>query len=48
MSYSERKITLKESKILEHLKHPNITTFREVYKTKSNMIFVFKINLNKN
>ena len=33
MSYAERRTTLAEAKILEHLKHPNITTFMEVYKT---------------
>jgi len=34
MSEDERKETLKEAKILEVLNHPNITRFREVYKTK--------------
>lgn len=34
MSDTEKKATLKESKILEALKHPNIIKFREVYKTK--------------
>jgi len=34
MSEEERKETLKEAKILEVLNHPNITRFREVYKTK--------------
>ena len=40
MSYEERKTTLKEAKILEHLKHPNITTFKEVYKTKGNKLCI--------
>lgn len=34
MSEEERKETLREAKILEVLNHPNITRFREVYKTK--------------
>ena len=34
MPEDERKETLKEAKILEVLSHPNITRFREVYKTK--------------
>ena len=34
MPEDERKETLKEAKILEVLNHPNITRFREVYKTK--------------
>ena len=31
---AEKRDTLKEAKILEALKHPNIIRFREVYKTK--------------
>lgn len=31
---SEKRDTLKEAKILEALRHPNIIRFREVYKTK--------------
>ena len=34
MSEQEKRATLKESKILEALSHPNIIKFREVYKTK--------------
>jgi NIMA (never in mitosis gene a)-related kinase len=34
MTEDERRDTLKESKILEALNHPNIIRFREVYKTK--------------
>jgi NIMA (never in mitosis gene a)-related kinase len=34
MTEEEKKETLKEAKILEVLNHPNITRFREVYKTK--------------
>lgn len=35
MLEKERKVTLKEAKILEALVHPNIIRFREVYKTKT-------------
>jgi len=35
MQERERRVTLKEAKILEALKHPNIIKFREFYKTKS-------------
>ena len=35
MKDEDRKVTLKEAKILEALIHPNIIRFREVYKTKS-------------
>lgn len=38
MKESERRITLKEAKILEVLIHPNIIRFREVYKTKTNKL----------
>ena len=34
MSEREREETVKEAQILEVLNHPNIVTFREVYKTK--------------
>lgn len=34
MSEEEKKETLDEAKIMEHLTHPNIIHFREVYKTK--------------
>jgi NIMA (never in mitosis gene a)-related kinase len=35
MSEEERRLTLREAKILEVLNHPNIIRFREVYKTKA-------------
>ncbi len=35
MREQERRVTLKEAKILEALIHPNIIRFREVYKTKT-------------
>ena len=38
MGINERKVTLKEAKILEVLIHPNIIRFREVYKTKSSKL----------
>ncbi len=34
MSSQEKKETIREAKILEALKHPNIIKFKEVYKTK--------------
>ena len=34
MAEDEKKEVLKEAKIMESLKHPNIIRFREVYKTK--------------
>lgn len=34
MDEQEKRETIKEAKILEYLKHPNIIKFREVYKTK--------------
>ena len=34
MKENEMADTIKEAKILEILKHPNIIRFREVYKTK--------------
>ncbi len=35
MSEEERRLTLREAKILEVLNHPNIIRFKEVYKTKA-------------
>ena len=40
MSEDEKKETLKESKILEVLNHPNIIRFREVYKTKKGQLCI--------
>ena len=40
MNEEERKETLKEAKILEVLNHPNITRFREVYKTKKGKLCI--------
>lgn len=40
MPESERKDTIKEAKILEALKHPNIIRFREVYKTKKGKLCI--------
>jgi NIMA (never in mitosis gene a)-related kinase len=40
MSEEERKETLREAKILEVLNHPNITRFREVYKTKKGKLCI--------
>lgn len=40
MQEEERKETLKEAKILEVLNHPNITRFREVYKTKKGKLCI--------
>lgn len=40
MNEDERKETLKEAKILEVLNHPNITRFREVYKTKKGKLCI--------
>jgi hypothetical protein len=34
MDAADRKATIMEAKFLEVLKHPNITGFKEVYKTK--------------
>lgn len=34
MKEEERRETIKEARILEALRHPNIIRFREVYKTK--------------
>lgn len=40
MSEQEKKDTLKEAKILEALRHPNIVKFREVYKTKKGKLCI--------
>ena len=40
MHKQERKVTLKEAKILEALIHPNIIRFREVYKTKTHKLCI--------
>ncbi len=40
MSGQEKKDTLKEAKILEVLRHPNIVKFREVYKTKKGKLCI--------
>jgi NIMA (never in mitosis gene a)-related kinase len=40
MPEKERRITLKEAKILEALIHPNIIRFREVYKTKTGKLCI--------
>ena len=40
MSTQERNDTLKEAKILEAFKHPNIIKFREVYKTKKGKLCI--------
>ena len=40
MSEKERNETLKESKILEVMDHPNIVKSKEVYKTKQNKLCI--------
>jgi NIMA (never in mitosis gene a)-related kinase len=40
MSSEMQKETLKEAKIMEGLSHPNIVTFREVYKTKKGTLCI--------
>ena len=40
MSEEERRETLNEARILEVLNHPNITRFREVYKTKKGKLCI--------
>jgi len=40
MPEHERRDTIKEAKILEALKHPNIIRFREVYKTKKGKLCI--------
>lgn len=40
MKEDERKETIKEARILEALRHPNIVKFREVYKTKKGRLCI--------
>lgn len=40
MSESEKRETVKESKILEALAHPNIVKFIEVFKTKKGKLCI--------
>jgi len=40
MPDSEKRETIKEAKILEALKHPNIVKFREVYKTRKGKLCI--------
>lgn len=40
MKEDERKETIKEARILEALRHPNIVTFREVYKTRKGRLCI--------
>jgi NIMA (never in mitosis gene a)-related kinase len=40
MSEEEKKETIKEARILEALKHPNIVKFREVYKTQKGKLCI--------
>jgi NIMA (never in mitosis gene a)-related kinase len=40
MSKAEREDTVKEARILEFLKHPNIVNFREVYTTKGGKLCI--------
>jgi len=40
MSEEERRLTLREAKILEVLNHPNIIRFKEVYKTKAGQLCI--------
>jgi len=40
MPDSEKRETIKEAKILEALKHPNIVRFREVYKTRKGKLCI--------
>jgi NIMA (never in mitosis gene a)-related kinase len=40
MSTQEKDETLREAKILEYLKHPNIVQFKEVYKTKKSKLCI--------
>jgi NIMA (never in mitosis gene a)-related kinase len=40
MKEDERRETIKEARILEALRHPNIVKFREVYKTKNNRLCI--------
>lgn len=40
MTAQEKDETLREAKILEYLKHPNIVQFKEVYKTKKGKLCI--------
>lgn len=40
MSPAEKDETLREAKILELLKHPNIVKFKEVYKTRKGKLCI--------
>lgn len=40
MPENEKRETIKEAKILEALKHPNIVRFREVYKTRKGKLCI--------
>lgn len=40
MNEQEKRDTLKEAKILEALRHPNIVRFKEVYKTKKGKLCI--------
>jgi NIMA (never in mitosis gene a)-related kinase len=40
MTTQEKDETLREAKILEYLKHPNIVQFKEVYKTKKGKLCI--------
>jgi NIMA (never in mitosis gene a)-related kinase len=40
MTEKEKNETIREAKILEALKHPNIVRFREVYKTKAGKLCI--------
>jgi len=40
MKDDERRETIKEARILEALRHPNIVKFREVYKTKKGRLCI--------
>ena len=40
MDAADRRATIKEAKILEVMKHPNITSFKEVYKTKKGQLCI--------
>jgi len=40
MSENERKETLQEAKIIEHLQHPNIVKFIETFKTKKGKLCI--------
>ena len=40
MSEAERRETLQEAKIIEHLEHPNVVKFIETYKTKKGKLCI--------